>query len=170
MPSKISELMKLVLASEGQYGKQRVIRAADEIKNLEKMYSEDALRRAFTGPNTQALVTMPPEKFERYAAPIDKRLLLDRSKETFVENLPPMTRQQYIEYLSKVVGGMRDVPYLELSKKEFGNLPYVSGHEGRHRSKAFIENKEPTSLVRIEPRPSISEDLPRSSKIGRAHV
>ena len=162
--SVIRNLENIVNTSEGAYGKQRVIRAADEISGLERMYSPDALRRAFTGPNTQALVTMPPKKFEQYSAPIGPKRLADQSLERFVEDLPPMTRQQYIDYLAKISGGMEDVPYLELSRKHENALPYISGHEGRHRSRAFVQNEEPSSLVRIEPRTSVSEDLPRRSR------
>ena len=44
-----AELKKYILNSEGTYGARRMERAFDEIPNLENMYDEHALKRAFTG-------------------------------------------------------------------------------------------------------------------------
>ena len=62
MPSKLQLLLELALQKKGAYGARRVQRAADEIKNLEKTYSEDALKRAFLGDNAKAVMTMNPDR------------------------------------------------------------------------------------------------------------
>ena len=61
--STLTELQNFVREREGGYGAARLERAADEIKNLETLYSQEALRRAFTGDNASALMTLNPEDF-----------------------------------------------------------------------------------------------------------
>jgi hypothetical protein len=71
-----------------------------------------------------------------------------------------MTHHDYIKYLAKIKSGFADVPFLELHKKpEF--LPHVTGHEGRHRSRALAEKDVSKALVRMHPHPTLREDMPR---------
>ena len=162
--ANLKELEAYLREREGEYGVKRLQRAADEIPNLEHMYTKEALRRAFGGDNAQALTTMNPADFEKFAI----RLYSDpdtREEEMnepleYVAGMPPMTHHQYIKHLAKIKGGFADVPYLEIHKKpEF--LPYITGHEGRHRSRTFVEKKIPNALVRIFPHPTLREGLPR---------
>ena len=149
MPSKLQMLIDLALQQKGAYGAKRVQRAADEIPNLEKRYTEGALRDAFLGDNAKAVVTMPPGKFEKYAEP-----------------LPFSTeeqRQKYIQYLS-TLKGFEDVPFLEINKAPKSNKTTISGHEGRHRSRALEALGDEQSLVRIMPRAALREPLPRRSQ------
>jgi hypothetical protein len=152
-PSGLSELKKVVEQEKGAYGARRLERAADEIPNLERMYQEKALREAFTGDNAKALMTMNPADFEKYAA-----------------KLPTLNlggaEDDYINILRKLPQGFRDVPFLEINKREQGAsmLPFISGHEGRHRSRALTSNEEPTSLVRLLPRSELREPFPRRSQ------
>ncbi len=161
---KIKELEKYLRDREGEYGLKRLQRAADEIPGLENMYTEEALRRAFGGDNAQALMTMNPADFEKFAI----RLYSDpdtREEEMnepleYVPGLPPMTHHEYIKYLAKIKGGFADVPFLEIHKKpEF--LPHITGHEGRHRSRALAQKGAQTALVRMFPHPSLRESMPR---------
>lgn len=161
---KIKELEKYLRDREGEYGLKRLQRAADEIPGLENMYSLDALKRAFGGDNAQALMTMNPAEFERFAI----RLYSDpdtREEEMnepieYVPGLPPMTHHEYIKYLAKIKGGFADVPFLEVNKRpEY--LPNISGHEGRHRSRALVAKGKEKSLVRLFPSPSMREPMPR---------
>jgi hypothetical protein len=65
--SVIKKLEDYLRQREGEYGLKRLQRAADEIHGLESMYTEEALRRAFGGDNAQALMTMNPADFEKFA-------------------------------------------------------------------------------------------------------
>ena len=152
--SSITDLANRVRQSEGQYGAQRVERAADEIPNLEKLYQDQALMRAFTGDNAQALMTMKPSDFERYAAPLDANLS-DRS----LQKIADITGFHNN-------GGFSDVPYLNINKMQQGStgLPYISGHEGRHRNRAMDAAGEQAGLVQLVPRSELREPFPRRSK------
>lgn len=160
MPSKLEMLLQIVKAKKGAYGAQRVERAADEIKNLEKLYSQQALGSVFLGDNAKALMTMPTKDFERYAVPLSKSSDL---KLEFVEGLPEMTRDEYIKYLSKVKG-LADVPYLEIGQRVKTESPYIAGHEGRHRMRALEQSGKPSGLVVLQPRYELREDFPRRSQ------
>jgi hypothetical protein len=154
-PSALSELRKTVQQEKGDYGSRRVERAADEIPNLERLYKEQALKEAFTGDNARALMTMNPKDFGKYAMPLDSR-----------EHYGYESQSEYIDKLAKLVGGFNDVPFLEINKREQGapKIPFISGHEGRHRSRALESKAEPASLVRLLPRSELREPFPRRSQ------
>jgi len=152
--SGITDLANRVRQSEGQYGAQRVERAADEIPNLEKLYQDQALMRAFTGDNAQGLMTMKPSDFERYAAPLDA-------------NLSGRSLQKIADITGfHNNGGFSDVPYLNINKMQQGStgLPYISGHEGRHRSRVMDAAGEQAGLVQLVPRSELREPFPRRSR------
>ena len=152
--SGITDLANRVRQSEGQYGAQRVERAADEIPNLEKLYQDQALMRAFTGDNAQAVMTMKPSDFERYAAPLGSSLS-DRSLQK-IANITGFYNN----------GGFSDVPYLYINKKEHGTtgLPWITGHEGRHRNRVMDAAGEQAGLVQLLPRAELREPFPRRSQ------
>lgn len=143
----IKNLIREVRKQKGEYGARRVERAADEIPNLGRMYSPEALERAFTGDNAKALMTLDPKRFEKYAPPLRDR---------------PEVTEKHIKYLSGV-GPFDDVPFLMLNKEEYGLplKPIVTGHEGRHRSRALSEMGAPKSLVVVQPSGELREPLPR---------
>ncbi len=165
IPSKISNVEKAVRESRGEFGGKRVQRAADKIKNLEDQYTEEALRRAFAGDNTNLLMIGNPAEFKNFAAEltapyrpgIEKYLWEMSNKNTRPSEIPLEARRQ-----GNVVweGGATDVPFLELNQKE-GKLPFVSGHEGRHRNLAMEELGYPSTLWRMMPRAALREDFPR---------
>jgi hypothetical protein len=172
IPSKMSNVREAVRDLKGNYGARRVERAADEIPNLERMYQEDALKEAFTGDNANAMITLSPAEFERYALE-----LKGRTKRDIGPKMAELARQgdidkytvpmdEYIKHLQRVQGGFSDVPYLNLFKDEAGlpTMPKVTGHEGRHRSRALAEQGAPTSLVQINPRGDLREGLPRRTQ------
>jgi hypothetical protein len=72
-PSALTELRKTVQQEKGDYGSRRVERAADEVPNLEKMYTLDALKERFTGDNAKALMTMSPADFEKFASEVQSK-------------------------------------------------------------------------------------------------
>jgi hypothetical protein len=146
--SNIQNVKENILKNYGKYGAQRVERAADEIPNLGNLYTEQAMLRAFGGDNAKALMTIDPKNFEQYAH------RLSDSKEGVIDTL------------KKLVGGFEDVPFLEINKEEYGLplMPFISGHEGRHRSRAMSELGENASLVQLLPRAELREPFPRRSQ------
>jgi hypothetical protein len=172
IPGTLSQIKEAARQSKGEYGAKRVQRAADEVKNLEKLYNEKALREAFLGDNAKAVVTMNPADFERYA-----QILKGRTKADIGPKMAELARQgeidkytlpmdEYIQHLMRVQGGFDQAPYLNLYKDEVGipSMPEVRGHEGRHRSRALSEAGESKGLVQISPRGDLREGLPRGSQ------
>lgn len=150
MLSPLLALQKAIAKAKGAYGAQRVEKAADLVPNLEKMYQMEALERAFGGDNAKALIVMPPERFEDFAKPI------------FVGD--PVHRKMMednVKSLQKLRQGFADVPFLEVGHKP-GQLPFISGHEGRHRSRALQKRGEESSLVNVFPK--YREDFPRRTQ------
>jgi len=170
IPSKVSQLQEAIRQSKGEYGAKRVQRAADEIKNLEQMYQEEALRQAFSGDNAKALVTMNPADFEKYAVELQKRTEIGPEMAKLAQSgeidKSIMTTDEYIRHLLNLQGGFADIPFLSLFKDEVGVpvKPQVRGHEGRHRSRALAQRGEPSSLVTVFPRGDLREALPRRSQ------
>ena len=167
IPKGISRVKEAVRATKGNYGAKRVERAADEIPNLEKMFTDEALREAFSGDNAKAVMTMNPADFEKYAARLHFKNSVgpnaaklasqgDLSKHT-------MSTEDYLKYLRTLPEGFTDVPFLQISKEETGLplMPYITGHEGRHRSRALAGAGEQKSLVRLMPNYELRESLPR---------
>jgi hypothetical protein len=163
IPSRISDLKEIVRQSKGDYGARRVERAADEIPNLEKMYKDEALNRAFTGDNAKALMTMNPADFEKYSIGLPIRTVTE--PKSFGDKTR-MSTEDYLKYLRTLPEGFDDVPYLNLYKNEIGipSKPLVSGHEGRHRSRALASRGEPNSLVQLNPGGDLREGMPRRSQ------
>ena len=162
--SVIKDLEEYVRDREGEYGAKRVQRAADEIPYLDRMYTPKALRSAFGGDNAQALMTMKPADFEKFAI----RLYSDpdtredeMNKRHEYRDLPPMNHHEYIRYLAKIKGGFHDVPFLEVGRRNPEQLPSIQGHEGRHRTRALTLKNLPQTLVRLYPTPGMREGMPR---------
>jgi hypothetical protein len=156
---KLSKLKEDIRQDMGNYGAMRVERAADEIPNLEKLYSERALQEAFKGDNAKVLMTMNPKDFERFAIPLTPR------KQSFPGTGPKkesLSTDEYVRYLSGVEG-FHSVPFLSIDKEEFGLplLPFISGHEGRHRNRALAMRGEESGLVQLLPRAELREPFPR---------
>ena len=80
-------------------------------------------------------------------------------------NQQEMGHDQYIKHLGKLKGGFNEVPFLQLNKQEAGLpiTPHISGHEGRHRSRALSAKGVDKSLVQILPRAELREPFPRRS-------
>ena len=165
----IAEMKSELLGKKGQYGARRLERALDEIPNLAKMYSPEALRGAFFGDNAKALMTMNPADFEKYAYQL--RLLNQvspsQAKAALSYGSPKdsMPTDEYIRHLA-ALHHYEDVPYLNIDKEEQGLpiTPFITGHEGRHRSRAMAHRGDLASLVQLLPRAELRETLPRYSQ------
>jgi hypothetical protein len=164
-PSGLTELKKIVQQEKGGYGARRLERAADEIPNLEKMYQQEALRQAFVGDNAKALMTMNPADFEKYATPLVERARHWGNLGAGDPDKANLPTADYIKYL-RTVGPFDEVPFLEINKQEQGLplIPFISGHEGRHRNRALASQGEQAGLVQLLPRAELREPLPRRSQ------
>ena len=165
IPSDISKVKEAIRQSKGDFGARRVERAADEIPNLEKMYKEKALRDAFGGDNAKAMMTMNPADFEKYATPVIERTRHWGSLGASDPDKINLPTEDYIKYL-RTVGPFDDVPFLEINKQEEGLplIPFISGHEGRHRNRTLANKGEKTGLVQLLPRAELREPFPRRSQ------
>ena len=168
-PSALTELKKIVQQEKGNYGARRIERAADEVPNLEKMYTLDALKERFLGDNAKALMTMSPADFEKFASEVQGKTSVgpkaaESAKRGEISKYTVPT-DEYVKHLERIA--MFDsVPYLNLAKEEVGLplLPYISGHEGRHRSRALAGRGEKRNMVGITPTMDLREGLPRRSQ------
>jgi len=162
----IKKAIERITKKAGGYGAKRLERAADEVPNLEKQFTEDALVDAFTGDNAKAIVTISPEDFEKYAKRLrDRDSITSADKQALdrgVIDKYTLPTDEYVQYLSRIKG-FDDVPMLNLFKDETGlpMKPQITGHEGRHRSRALAKSGEPTSIVRVMPRGDLREGMPR---------
>jgi hypothetical protein len=167
------QLRKYVLNNEGTYGARRMERAFDEIPNLEDMYDEHALKRAFTGDsnNTNLLATINPADFEKYAVALNSRThreptpsLEDKKKKREVRKTD-MSTDDYLKYLASI-GKLSDVPYLYLYQDETGIplIPHITGHEGRHRNRTLVKKGQPKSLIQVHMKGALREDFPRRDR------
>ena len=143
-----------ILNKGGAYAARRLERAADEIPNLEKLYQQEALRRAFMGDNAEALMTIKPSEFENYAAPLTTTLSKESKKN--IANLQNIQGS----------GGFSDVPFLYINKEKQGSLdlPWITTHEGRHRNRAMDAAGEQAGLVSLLPRRELREPFPRRTQ------
>lgn len=160
-PSTIRELEEFVRQKQGDFGSKRVQRAADEIPNLERMYTQGALQNAFAGDLPQALMTMNPAEFEKFATPIPRQV--ERLGKRHTRDREEVAFKDYIKHLGKLEGGFDSVPRLEINKQNSLPFHHVAAHEGRHRSRALTKNKVDKALVGLVPqmidKPMSQEEL-----------
>lgn len=171
IPSKLSNVKEMAKKREGEYGARRVERASDEIPNLEKMYQEDTLRSAFIGgDNARALMTMNPADFEKYAEPLGFKTSIGPKMAEYAKQgditKDTVPTDEFIKYLQRLQDGFEDIPFLSVNKEESGLplVPFITGHEGRHRNRALAGLGESTNLIQLLPRAELREPFPRRSQ------
>ena len=188
----ISELKDYVRDAKGEYGAQRVERAADLVPNLEKQYDLKALQSAFDGDNAKSLMVIHPGDFEKYAKPLPdyygkpvEAIKFENGKQvpTIIDpehqysiktgldesGMPKWDSKKMHpeEYLDLLGGIARDkgfdwLPYLMLGKESGGTFR-ITGHEGRHRNRALNKLGDEATLINLLPL-NIREGLPRRSQ------
>lgn len=192
LKSELSELAKDVKNAKGQYGVQRMERAFDLIPNLEKQFSPRALEQAFIDDDASSLLIMPPKDFEKFAAPLPEyygkpieAIKFEKGKQVPIVMPPPtesylvkdphgmsyekkeMIPSDYFKHLGTVARehGFSDVPYLKFDEGLYKNPTMViTGHEGRHRSRALNLLGDENTLVRLYPHWKLIEDMPISTQ------
>jgi hypothetical protein len=149
---KLTRLQKELRERGGEKQAQRLERAADEIPGLERLFHSRGLIEAFQGSEGfpyQGVVTMRPGDYKNFSQPLEVDLSEGR------QGISPYSVQN-IEDLRELIRRGRpftSVPYLQLDKK--GPLTIVSGHEGRHRTRAMEAEDMPATLVQVLPRHSL---------------
>ena len=186
---KISELKDYVRDAKGEYGAQRVEKAADLVPNLEKQYDLKSLKDAFDGDNAKSLMVIHPSDFEKYAKPLPDYYgkPIDAIKFENGQQVPTIIQPEHQysikigldkygsptwdskkmhpeEYLDLLGGIARDkgfdwLPYLMLGKESGGTFR-IAGHEGRHRNRALNKLGDEATLINLLPQ-NIREGLPR---------
>ena len=160
----ISKLKAYMLKKQGTHGARRVERAADEVPNLESMYSPEALEWALGKYNPQtALGVIKPSDFEKYATPLpsSSRNTSGRATPTADMSKYNTDTDEYVKYLQSI-RGFSEVPMLQFDKSEVGLpiMPSIKGHEGRHRNRALANRGEQSSLVVMAPHTNLRSKLP----------
>lgn len=155
---KIARLQKELLERGGPKQAQRLERAADEIPGLERLFHTRGLIEAFQGNQGypyQGVVTMKSGDYKNWANPLEVQLNDGRT------GLSPYSVQNIDDLRELIQRGrpFTSVPYLQLERR--GPLTIVSGHEGRHRTRAMEAEDIPATLVTINPRRSLKFDESR---------
>jgi hypothetical protein len=189
---KISELKDYVRDTKGEYGAQRVERAADLVPNLEKQYDLKALKEAFDGDNAKSLMVIHPGDFEKYAKPLPgdyakpvEAIKFEGGKQvkTIIQpergysirtgvdengvttwDLIKMHPEDYFDYLGNIARdkGFDWLPFLQIGEESGGTFK-IAGHEGRHRNRALNKLGDESTLIQLNPT-NIREGLPRRSQ------
>jgi len=157
----IKEMEDYIRQKRGEFAAKRVQRAADEIPNLENIYTAGALKEAFEKKNA-GLMTMNPADFEKYAERMREDITSKNAKrKTRDEKI--VSFDDYLKHLAQIKGGFDEVPFLELGHRDAGFLPSIEGHEGRHRSRVLTGKGTKKSLVQLMPTSRMLLPMPKSN-------
>jgi hypothetical protein len=165
IPSRLNEIQEKVRKGKGAYGARRVERAADEVPNLEQLYNTRALLNAFNGHNASAMMTMNPRNFEHYSVPLDPSFTGEFSKRR-AKTGRQMGYKEYMEDYLPNVGGFDEIPFLLINKEEQGLplIPFLTGHEGRHRNRVLASKGEQAGLVKLWPNEEMRDPFPQGTQ------
>ena len=158
----LKEMRDFIKNKNGIYEGRRFERASDEVPHLLESYSPEALRSLFTGDNARALMTMNPAEFEKYSKEIPEVTARAKFSRGHHDQQFDGTMEDYLKHLAKIKH-FDQIPYLGVNKGTAGEnqLPWISEHEGRHRSRALANRGHKTSLVEFIPRAELREPFPR---------
>jgi hypothetical protein len=155
----LKEMEEYIRQKRGEFGAKRVQRAADEIPNLESMYTPEALKHTFERQNA-GLMSMNPSDFEKFAERMREDITSKNAKrKTREDNI--LTFDDYLKHLADLKGGFDEVPFLELGHRDAEYLPSIEGHEGRHRSRVLTAKGAKKSLVQLLPSARMAMFLPK---------
>jgi len=168
--------IKEVLPELYPYAQQRLIQAADLVPNLEKQYSDKALKNAFGGGRVEnkgnLFTVIDPAKFTQYSLPLPETprmpMYMDLAKEDVFKNPIADTQEEYMNHLINNVlakrGGFNEVPFFDLGVKkgllDMGGTDKlkIMGHEGRHRTTALAKRGDEKTIVELIPHRSLRND------------
>jgi len=157
----MKDLEAYIRQKRGEFAAKRVQRAADEIPNLENMYTAGALKEAFEKKNA-GLMTMNPADFEKYAERMREDITSKNAKRK-TRDEKVVSFDDYLKHLAQLQGGFDEVPFLELGHRDAEYLPSIEGHEGRHRSRVLTAKGANKSLVQLLPTQRMVLPMPKSN-------
>ena len=163
---KLVTLLKEFREEGNRAALRRLERIGDEAPYAAERIDLDALRSALSrGDNADLLAIISPKDFKYLAAQLnsDYWTAPDVGK---IQAPAGMSVQEYVTYLGQAAKekGFKDIPFLEYGEHLGTTRLGVKGHEGRHRMKALEELEDEKALVRLFPRASVREPLPRKSR------
>lgn len=166
----LSELEQTILNGGGATALQRFKKAKSLVPDLESQYTSDALRNLFTQSEKYGLTVMKPSEFENFASPLGSHVeSIKKYSKKSIDDTDYASYPDYMEYLKEVSQntGFKDVPFLHLNKEEAGLPlnPFISGHEGRHRTRAQAELGDVPTLVELRLRGDLYPSLPKENYI-----
>lgn len=159
--SVLKDLEAYIRQRHGDSGAKRVQRASDEVKGLEGMFNEKALREAFDDKKT-ALMAMNPADFENFATPLSS-WHTDPESTRHTRSGDKLNFEEYLQHLARLQG-FDSVPYLDLFKSKHLPFANISGHEGRHRNRVMAKKGIDKSLVQLRPAYEYRKDLPNETQ------
>ena len=157
--ASIKELQEYILQKRGEFGAKRVQRAADEIPNLEGMFTPEALKHTFERQNA-GLMTMNPADFEKFAERM-REDITKKGSQRYTRDMERVPFDDYLKHLAELEGGFDEVPFLDVGHRDLEYLPSIEGHEGRHRSRALAGKGAKKSLVQLIPSARMSLSMPK---------
>ena len=164
---KISDLIKILKGEGDIVGARRAERVGDEAPYAAERISADTLRRALSGrgDNADTVALIRPADFKWLAEPLPSGYL-DEPSTPKLQAPPNTSPREYIRGLQTIAReqGFEDVPFLTYGQHEGTTRLGVTGHEGRHRMRALENLGDEKALVRLLPRASVREPLPRRSR------
>jgi len=165
---KLSDLEQIILDKSGDYALKRFQKAKSLVPDLETQYTPKALQNLFTERDMYGLTVMKPSEFENFASPLSSNVeSIKKYSKKSLEDTDYSSYPEYMQYLKEVSQntGFSDVPYLHLNKEETGLPlnPFISGHEGRHRTRALTELGDSPTLVELRPRGDLYQSLPTNT-------
>jgi hypothetical protein len=164
--AKISELIKILRGEGDVAAVRRAERIGDEAPYAAERIDAETLRSVISrGDNANSLAIIKPEDF-RYLAQQFHPDYLNMVETPKIEAPAGMSVQDYIRHLGGVAKeqGFRDIPFLDYGEHAGSSRLGVTGHEGRHRMRALEGLGDEKALVRLFPRASVREPLPRRSR------
>lgn len=166
--------IKQVLPELSQFQQKRLIQAADLVPNLEKQYTDKALKEAFSGGRSSdggnLFTVIKPYEFtlkHTYPLPEKPHGLLyntmdDINNDVRDKLIVAPNQDVYMKHLANVLrrqGGFGNVPFFDMGIKQgykdiIPDRLSITGHEGRHRATALEKRGDTKTLVEILPRNS----------------
>ena len=163
---KLATLLKEFREESNKAAIRRLERIGDEAPYAAERIDLRALRSALSGgDNATSLAIIRPEDFRYLADQLPEEYLNSALAEK-ISAPAGMSVKEYIRHLGSVAEqkGFKDLPFLEYGQHLGTSRLGVTGHEGRHRMRALEGIGDEKALVRLFPRASVREPLPRRSR------
>lgn len=137
MSGKSQRVIGALRKAMGNRGAQRAERAFDEVPNLDRKFTEDALTKALSQPDT-VLTPLAPSDFGKLALPFAKNY---PNTKTFAKKTDKLSQLKQ----DPSFGGWTEVPKLDIALHPDSPVAQVVSHDGRHRS--FIDSLDQDALT-----------------------